>query len=162
MLLGNLKKKDLQVQVRPLFFLENSFQILFLYSLEEKTGKNGNSTTDFTALKSVFRCLDFVIVSIANPKWGFLNPLNPDFLFERTLGRNWVSKDWIASCPISRIRGPFLPGLACPQTPATQLGYSRSCTKRCKKGFCSSDLALELVVSRLCVNLPFFYKEFFV
>ena len=68
MLLGNLKKKDLQVQVRPLFFLENSFQILFLYSLEEKTGKNGNSTTDFTALKSVFRCLDFVIVSIANPK----------------------------------------------------------------------------------------------
>ena len=65
---GKSEKKDLQVQVRPLFFLENSFQILFLFSLEDKTGKNGNSTTDFTALKSVFRYLDFVIVSIANPK----------------------------------------------------------------------------------------------
>ena len=72
-----------------------------------------------------------------------------------------MSKDWIASYLVSRIRGPFLPGLACAQTPATQLGYSRSCTKRCKKGFCSSDLALELVVSRLCVNLPFFLQRNF-
>lgn len=63
-----IRKRDLQVQVRPRFFLENSFQILFLYFPEEKTGKNGSPTTDFSALKSVFRCLDFVIVSFANPK----------------------------------------------------------------------------------------------
>ena len=63
-----IRKRDLQVQVRPRFFLENSFQIPFLYFPEEKTGKNGSPTTDFSALKSVFRCLDFVIVSFANPK----------------------------------------------------------------------------------------------
>lgn len=53
------KKKDLQVQVRPLFFLENSFQILFLYFLEEKTGEKWKSNDGFLGVKIRFQVFGF-------------------------------------------------------------------------------------------------------
>lgn len=161
MLLGNPKKRFAGTGETAVLSWEQ-FSNPFPLLPRRKNGEKWKSNDGFLGVKICFQVFGFRHCQFCKSEIRILNPLNPDFLFERALGRNWVSKDWIASCPISRIRGPFLPGLACAQTPATQLGYSRSCTKRCKKGFCSSDLALELVVSRLCVNLPFFNKEIFV